>query len=155
MLPMSGSRSLSLFGILVVGAICGGSVSADAAMRFCNRTQQPLEAALGYHRDEKDQSARWVSEGWWRLEAGQCARVYDQPLAQRFYYYFGRALTPSAPGRQPNLWEGKYQFCVEGKAFRIEGDAECETRGFQVRGFRPVDIGADTKDYTLEFKDQP
>jgi uncharacterized membrane protein len=122
---------------------------AHAAFLFCNRTQTPIEAAFGYRDDIK-----WQSEGWWQIQPGQCARVYSRPLTQRFYFYFARALTaPSANGKQPTTWGGKYRFCIDGKAFRIEGDGKCEPRGYQEKGFQEVDIGANQHDYTLNFED--
>ncbi|MDX2027495.1 MAG: DUF1036 domain-containing protein [Alphaproteobacteria bacterium] len=126
--------------------------SAYAAMVFCNHTRGVVEAALGY-RDGDGQKTSWQSEGWWRIEPGQCARVFGKPLTQRFYYYYATALAPAGPNKSPFTWGGKYQFCTDTKAFRAEGDAECDTRGLQTKGFQEVDIGANTKDYTLDFRD--
>ena len=128
---------------------------AHAALVFCNRTQQPLEAALG-HREQgegEDAGDIWVSEGWWQIEPGQCSRVYSQPITERFYFYYATALASTVPGRAPFVWQGKYQFCVDNKAFRVEGDGDCEGRGYRMRGFQQIDIGANAKDYTLDFKD--
>lgn len=123
-------------------------------MVFCNRTMQPLEAALG-HREQGqgDEGDIWISEGWWRIEPGQCSRVYGEPLKERFYFYHATALSPNAVGKKPFVWQGKYQFCTDAKAFKIEGDGDCEGRGYRVKGFAQVDIGAGTKNYTLDFKD--
>jgi uncharacterized membrane protein len=124
-----------------------------AAMSFCNRTPGPVEAALGY-RDDADSTAQsWVSEGWWRIEPGQCARVYGQPLSQRFYFYYAHALTQTAKDIPPTLWSGKYIFCTDDKAFRIDGDTDCATRNYTSTGFQELDLGANTRDYTLDFKE--
>jgi uncharacterized membrane protein len=133
---------------------CGMVSEARAALVFCNRTQQPIEAALG-HREHNDDDAGdvWISEGWWRIEPGQCSRVYGQPLTERFYFYHATALAPSAPGKKPFIWQGKYQFCTDAKAFKIEGDGDCEGRGYRVKGFQQIDLGPNTRDYTLDFKD--
>lgn len=117
-------------------------------MVFCNRTQGSIEAALGY-RD----GTNWVSEGWWRIEPGQCSKVFGDALTQRFYFYYATALAKPAKGKQPFVWGGKYEFCSDTKAFRVEGDGDCEAQGYQTRGFQEIDIGAKTKDYTLDFKD--
>jgi uncharacterized membrane protein len=119
---------------------------AKAAMVFCNRTQNPIEAALGY-REIVD----WVSEGWWRIEPGQCARVFGKPLAQRFYLYYATSLAPVETGKTAMSWGGKYQLCVDTKAFRVEGDEDCDMRGYRIRGFQQLDIGLSTRDYTLDF----
>ena len=128
--------------------LCCAASSAHAAMIFCNRTQSPLEAALGYR-----ETVDWISEGWWRIEPGQCARVFGKPLTQRFYFYYAAALTSAAKDKPPVVWKGKYQFCADEKAFKVEGDENCAGRGFQVKGFQEVDVGANTRDYTLDFKD--
>ena len=140
---------------LVMAAILGNiPTPAYAALVFCNRTQQPLEAALG-HREasEGDAGDVWISEGWWRIEPGQCSRVYGQPLKERFYFYHATALSPVSADKAPHVWQGKYQFCTDAKAFRVEGDGDCEGRGYRAKGFQQVDIGPNTRDYTLDFKD--
>jgi uncharacterized membrane protein len=126
-----------------------GALPAKAAMVFCNRTSSVIEAAVGY-RETLD----WISEGWWRIEPGQCARVFGKPLTQRFYFYYAASLTPSSRDKPPLVWGGKYEFCTDTKAFRIEGDDNCETRNYHTQGFHEVDIGSNTRDYTLDFKDE-
>jgi uncharacterized membrane protein len=122
--------------------------SAHAAMVFCNRTQNAIEAALGYR-----EAVDWISEGWWRIEPGQCARVFGKPLAQRFYLYYATSMAPVAEGKAPMSWSGKYQLCADTKAFRIEGDADCDARGYKTKGFQQIDIGLTTRDYTLDFRE--
>jgi uncharacterized membrane protein len=137
--------------LVFIGGIGGSPRTAHAAMSFCNRTSGALEAALGYRGEGDDKAENWVSEGWWQIEPGQCARVYAQALSQRFYYYYARTLTQ---GSKPTIWAGKYVFCTEAdKAFRIEGDGDCAARKYQSTGFQDLDIGANTHDYTLDFKD--
>lgn len=117
-------------------------------MLFCNRTQGPLEAALGY----RDMDG-WISEGWWKIQPGQCSRVLGHVLDQRFYFYYARALTPVFRHRPPFVWSGKYPFCVDTKAFHIEGDGNCETKGYQTKDFQQIDLGGRARDYVLDFKD--
>lgn len=131
----------------------GPVMPAWAAMVFCNHTQNAIEAALGYREQGEDQKPDWVSEGWWQIEPGQCSRVYGKSLTQRFYYYYAVSLAPSAPDKAPTVWSGKYKFCADTKAFRAEGDSGCEANGYQAKGFQEVDVGANTKDYTLDFHD--
>lgn len=141
-------RSLPLAALICMVICLGFGRSATAAMLFCNRTQAALDAALGYR-----EAGQWLSEGWWRIEPGQCARVLNKPLTQRFYFYYATALTRPSKDKAPFAWAGKYKFCMDTKAFRLEGDENCEARGAQTRGFKQVDVGANTHDYTLDFKD--
>lgn len=138
--------------VLVFAAFLSGH-AAHAALVYCNRTQQPIEAALGYRGPMVDGVSSWISEGWWRIEPGQCSRVYGQSLKQRFYFYYGIAKIAQSPDKQPIVWSGKFRFCTDAKAFRIEGDEDCEGRGYLARGFQQLDIGANVHDYTLDFRD--
>ncbi|MDP9126877.1 MAG: DUF1036 domain-containing protein [Pseudomonadota bacterium] len=143
-----------VLGILAfVTVLTGFEPSAHAAMVFCNRTQAALDVALGYRGELDEGKTDWISEGWWRIEPGQCSRVHGKPLTQRFYYYYAVSLATPALDKSPTVWKGKYQFCTDAKAFRAEGDTACEDRGLQLRGFQEVDVGVNTRDYTLDFHD--
>ena len=87
-----------------------------------------------------------------KIQPGQCARVYGQPLGQRFYFYYAVALTMGPHDTQPYAWSGKYEFCTDTKAFKATGDGNCEGRGLQTKPFQQVDIKPGTRDYTLDFK---
>lgn len=138
---------------LSVAMILGFAQHANAALVFCNRTQQPVEAAIGYRTTLENDNQDWVSEGWWQIEPGQCARVLNEPLKERFYFDYAVALNPPSHGKAPFTWAGKYQFCADNKAFRVEGDGDCESRGYQTKGFQQIDIGINNRDFTLDFKD--
>ena len=144
-------RPIAVLGISFF-ALCGSS-TAYAAISFCNRTSVALEAALGYREADESGGETWVSEGWWRIEPGQCARVYGESLAQRFYFYYAHALAPTIKDATPTIWSGKYVFCTDDKAFRITGDDECTMRNYQSTGFQELDLGQNARDYTLDFKD--
>lgn len=144
-----------LWGIPAFLAILAGfAPAAHAAMVFCNRTQGGIEVALGYRGTVDDDKIDWISEGWWRIEPGQCSRVYGKSLTQRFYYYYAISLASTTPDKSPTVWKGKYQFCTDTKAFKAEGDTNCDSRGYQLRGFQEMDVGVNTRDYTLDFHDR-
>ncbi len=139
---------LILWGISVFTGVIPPARPAHAAMMFCNRTQNPIEAAFGYRETDA-----WISQGWWSLAAGQCARVFAQPLTQRFYFYYATSLVRPAKDKPPFTWTGKYEFCTDTKPFRVEGDGNCENKGYQTLGFQEIDIGVNVRDYTLDFRD--
>jgi uncharacterized membrane protein len=145
-------RLSAVLGLMCVSAALAFAKPAAAALAFCNRTAGAIDAAVGYHDADENGAPQWVSEGWWRIEPGQCARVYGKPLTQRFYFYYATALTASA-GKDVFVWGGKYLFCTDNKAFRAAGDSDCLSRGFAAKGFQQIDLGANTKDYTLDFRD--
>lgn len=142
---MRPGRFLPVLFIAVLGYL---PHSASAAMTFCNRTANTIETAFGYR-----EATGWVSEGWWRIEAGNCARVFGNPLTHRFYFYYATSLAPKTKGKPPLTWAGKYKLCIDTKAFRIDGDEDCESRSYQTQGFQQIDIGSMTHDYTLDFRD--
>ena len=124
-------------------------VPARAAMVFCNHTANPINAAFGYR-----ETVDWTSEGWWRIEPGQCAQIYDKPLVQRFYFYYAYSLASTDRDKKPMNWGGKFELCTDTKQFKIEGDSDCESRKYHTQGFQEIDIGSVARDYTLDFKDQ-
>jgi uncharacterized membrane protein len=141
-----------LAGCLILG-LMGMPESAHAAMIFCNRSSAAIEAALGYREMDEDHKQQWISEGWWHIEPGQCSRVYGKPLTQRFYYYYGVSLATPPRDKTAMTWGGKFQFCADTKAFRATGDSACDKQGLQSKGFQQIDVGANTRDYTLDFHD--
>lgn len=150
------SLSAAAIRIAVILGLIGTGMPhpANAAMVFCNKTKEPVEAAIGY-RDtaDEDNHEDWFSEGWWRIEPGQCSRVYNEPLRQRFYFYYAASLSTPTPEHRPFMWGGKYEFCTDNKAFRVQGDGNCEARGFKAKGFQQIDVGINIRDYTLDFRD--
>ncbi len=138
-----------LFPAFCIALLLLAAPAAHAEMKFCNRTQHPLQAAFGY-RD----TTGWVSEGWWRIEPAQCARVMDKSLTQRFYFYYGISLAPTESNKAPVIWNGKFQLCIDIKSFHIQGDADCELRSFHTQGFQEIDIGSTARDYTLDFSER-
>ncbi len=139
----------TLIAAVALGAAVLAPAPARAAFLFCNHTQSLVEAAFGYR-----ESGGWTSEGWWQLQPGQCARVFNKALTQRFYFYFAHVLEPPAKDQKaPMVWGGKYLFCVDTKAFKVEGDTNCAGRGYREQGFQEVDVGLNQHDYTLNFRD--
>jgi uncharacterized membrane protein len=148
-------RGLPQAGLVVLLSLAAAFAPwpAWAGMSFCNRTKGPIDAALAYRAVMEDNTEEWISEGWWRIEPGQCSRVYSAPLEQRFYFYYARALSANGKDDTPMEWSGKHDFCTDKKAFRVQGDNACAARKYIATGFREIDIGAKTRDYTLDFKD--
>ena len=73
--------------------------------------------------------------------------------ARVFIFTTRRALSPPQHSETTARLVGQIPVLHGAKAFRIEGDNECESRGYETRGFHPVDLGAHMRDYTLDFRD--
>jgi uncharacterized membrane protein len=60
--------------------------SRAVGFTLCNRTKNRIWSAIARRSTEG-----WESRGWWRIEAGGCARVIDRPLrGSEHFVYAGR-----------------------------------------------------------------
>lgn len=109
---------------------------ARAGLEICNETGVRRSVAVGYKADGK-----WVSEGWWGVESGACKVLVKGDLKNRYYYY--RAETKGKAS------DGTVTFCTSRKAFTIQGDEDCEGRGYDKQQFRKIDTGKTAKHFTL------
>lgn len=82
-----------------------------------------------------------------------CARVRSIADPAFFYFYYAHALAQASKDAPPTEWSGKYIFCTDDKAFRVMGDGDCASRNYKSTGFQELDLGTNTRDYTLDFKD--
>jgi uncharacterized membrane protein len=115
-----------------------------AAARFsvCNKTAHPTSVALGFFNG-KD----WASSGWWKIAAGDCTALIEEPLLARFYYVYAK------PEDLGGAWEGDRSFCVKPDGrFTILGRADCLAHGYEVKHFFQVDTG-NTADWTENLAD--
>lgn len=115
-----------------------------ADLKICNETAIRATVAIGYAQD-----GDWVSEGWWTVKAGDCRTIIKGDLPKRYYYW--RATT-----REGAFAEGGFSFCTQSEPFTIEGDSDCEARGYETAFFREEDIG-EARDHTITLaqKDAP
>ncbi len=139
----SGRWMRRIGGCVALGLGCMVMVSAaQADFSICNKSNLSVYAAVGYNED-----GQWVSEGWWELAPGECQAVYQQKLSKRYYYYYAE----STDGEW--FWESEGNdnlFCASNNAFKIIGDQDCKGRGYDVYGFREVDVG-DSITYTIDL----
>lgn len=124
--------------LALICACLAGPAAAD--LTFCNRTDIGATVAIAY-----SENGVWVSEGWWRVEPGQCRPVVRAALAKQFYYW--RAISGTRV-----LVDGAYRFCTSDDAFTIQGEADCEARGYQSAAFREEEV-AGMADFTVTMTD--
>jgi uncharacterized membrane protein len=99
--------------------------------QFCNRTEIPLYAAMGYTED-----TAWRTEGWWALAPGTCTKAMNDSLpADQIYTY---AVGYTSEG-DPVEFGGDYPLCTGDQAFEIVGNGDCESRGYITVGFERVE----------------
>lgn len=137
------------------------TTAARADFRVCNKANERVQVAFGYDAGGK---RGWFSEGWWVLQAGECAVVRQGNLTNRFYYLY-------AEGERSDLiWDGgtdsdAARFCIERRRFLLNrnqhgsaDDASCKRFGLESRNFFAVDTGDQltwTQDLTLAAAPSP
>ena len=118
------------FPCAVVPFLLVGAAKAD--LRICNKTTSRVGIAIGYKSDRD-----WTTEGWWTIEADNCATILAGPLSGRYYYMY------AVDYDQGGEWGGSSAYlCTQEKEFTIEGVNDCVARGFQRTGFYEVDTGS-------------
>ncbi len=122
---------------LAATALIAMTGTAAAELRVCNDSGVKRSLAIGY-----SDNGVWTSEGWWNIEAGDCAVPIPGPLRQRYIYW--RATTAGEEFAHEN-----FLFCVTPDPFTIVGDTDCTARGYDEAGFRVVDTGTEARDFTL------
>lgn len=116
---------------------------AMADLRICNSTKGRIGVAIGYQATEG-----WATEGWWTIAGETCETLIKGKLASRFYYV--HAVDYDRGGE----WSGPTVMCTEDRAFVIQGNTDCETRGHKSMGFMEVDTN-DARDWTIRLGDPP
>ena len=76
-----------------------------------------------------------MTEGWWNTLPGACDILIAGPLQAKFYYIY------AIDGDRNGEWGGRFPMCTQDKMFTIEGNDDCEKRGFHKSGFREIDTG--------------
>jgi uncharacterized membrane protein len=97
---------------------------APAGYTVCNDAREPLLVALG-QADEGNA----VSQGWWTVESGACAKTMTNPLSSDTVYLLAQRKSGGT------LVGGPMRFCTTTAAFEIRGNANCAARGFFESGF--------------------
>ena len=125
----------------VIVTVFWGLVSnpAQADLKLCNNTESRVGVALGYN-DTKG----WVSEGWWNINPNSCATLLKGDLIARYYYIY------AVDYDDAGSWGGKSVLCTQDKLFVIQGNTNCEERGYKKTGFREVDTHEET-DWTISL----
>jgi len=136
-----GAQSIAfiwLAGVMVTAA--SGAALAD--LKLCNMTKSRIGAVIGY-RDTKG----WVTEGWWNVNANDCATILKGKLNARYYYIHAEDYV------RDGEWAGKAFMCVKNKAFTIRNaEKNCVERGYRKAGFFEVDT-TNEDDWTIRLTD--
>lgn len=81
-------------------------VSARGGYQMCNRTSEKLFLAIAYYSGDRD---FFVSEGWWTLTPGVCARVFPNRSFEGHRYYYAQTENKSSEWTSDN----GVQVCID------------------------------------------
>lgn len=115
---------------------------SEAKLMFCNESGKSRSVAVGYKEDGK-----WISKGWWNVDDKKCVTPIKEDLKTTFYYYRATSSGGDFDG-------GNYFFCSTGKAFTIEGDENCKSRGYERSNFRELKLAPGTLGFRLTLNDK-
>ncbi len=109
--------------------------NAASGLTLCNEADGDISASVGYRS-----GTIWQSRGWWRIHAGECARLIgnrlDAPTGNEAAAYF-YAERVSSTGRRA-MSGGDTPFCLAPARFVAEERTECAERGYATARFRRV-----------------
>jgi uncharacterized membrane protein len=117
------------------------ATSAQAKLNICNETGELRDVAIGYKAE-----GEWTSEGWWKVEDGECRTVIKDDLKRTFYYY-------RAVHKRGDFDGQAFSFCTQAKPFTIVGDKDCGSRGYNQSKFRELELIKGTTGFTLTLND--
>ena len=114
---------------------------AQAYFRVCNEYKDTISSSVAYYSKDYDY---FISEGWWRLDVGQCKTAIAGDLKDRYIYVY--AMNDGSSWE----WSGDYKMCVNpDDPFTLyNAQNKCP---FVYKNFREVDTG-DYKNFTYTFK---
>ena len=112
--------------------------NAASGLTMCNEADGDIAVAIGHQV-----GTIWQSRGWWRIHAGECARLLATRLETATAFYYAERINTA--GRR-GLIDGDEGFCVAPARFVAEGRDDCADRGYTGANFRrisdPTDGGA-------------
>ncbi|WP_323762004.1 DUF1036 domain-containing protein [Maricaulis sp.] len=106
------------------------SRNAASGLTMCNEADGDIAVAIGHQV-----GSIWQSRGWWRIHAGECARVLATRLATNNAFYYAERINT---GSRRGLLSGNESFCVAPARFVAEGRSNCADRGYTAADFRRI-----------------
>ncbi len=100
----------------------------NVGFTICNRTRARVWTAIARRTVDS-----WESRGWWRIEAGGCARVIDRPLRSSEHFVYAELEEANQPVR--TLARASEPFCIGRARFAIVGRDECEDAVYRTELF--------------------
>jgi uncharacterized membrane protein len=127
--------------LLAVALLLASTAASQAGFRVCNKSSVRMDVSIGY----KDANYGWTSEGWWRIDSGDCQSIINGNLSNRYYYVYAAADDREWTGDKGQ--DGGY-FCISARKYTIHSDdylsgdnLNCSEGGFKGVKFIEIDTG--------------
>ncbi|MCR8725823.1 DUF1036 domain-containing protein [Frigidibacter sp. ROC022] len=120
--------------ILAAGLFLAGAARAE--LTICNQTEAPMRVAIG-----SLEGSAYVSRGWIEPSPGNCGDPSYPEFNGYIYFHVD----------DPGFVGDGYGFCVDESWFYIEGDEDCEARGYRLANFKAVELTPGQSKLTLNI----
>ena len=106
---------------------------------YCNKASEQVWSAIAFPASKEV----YTSKGWWRLDPGQCVKVFKGKLAHDHYYVYGEMGNGDEdPSQTRVLSDGDKEFCTNDVVFNFKNDGPCGVKDLNTSLFKRIEIGA-------------
>lgn len=113
------------------------SIDAKLGFFYCNKAGDEVWSAIAIPQSNET----YTSQGWWRLEPGQCVKVIKGKLSHDHYYVYGVIGNGSEGSPERSLDGGDKEFCINDVLFNASNSVPCSDQDLLVGEFKRVEIG--------------
>ena len=111
------------------------TLDAKLGFFYCNKANAEVWGAIAYPTDET-----YRSQGWWRLDPGQCVKVLKGKLEFDHYYVYG-VMSNGDSDVDMVLAGGDKELCVNDVVFELDNKTSCADQDLVGGVFKRVEIG--------------
>lgn len=136
--------------ILTLFYLLCNSITTLAQVNIRNEHDRPIQVAIAYLSEDEEGNKKWISEGWFGVDAGNIA-ILKESIQVRYYYLY---IVDNAN----NEWGGEgFQLMVdEVNEFTIKKAdktyASETNKTYKMHNFMEIDTGEKVKEFTYIFK---
>jgi uncharacterized membrane protein len=139
--------------LLAAAAVLAGTAASYAELRVCNKSSYAADVSVGYYDDAKG----WTSEGWWKINSGQCKAIVTSRLNNRYYYVYAEDTEGGVWGGPDSQDGGVFcitsaEYTIYSNDYRNGNELNCGAGGYDAVKFNELDVG-NAADFTQNLLD--
>jgi len=112
------------------------TIDSKLGFFYCNKTASEVWSAIAFPKQDN-----YVSQGWWRLEPGQCTKILKGKLTHDHYYVYGVIGGEGSNEAEQILSGGNKVFCINDVLFEVTNGSGCSEQDLSEGMFKKVEIG--------------